>query len=79
MSEETNSPRYPQEGKDILDRLTSWIDDLAALEEELSHIQKPYSLGDIMRLYRSGEGNAELLLQHCLIIAIRETTGSKKL
>jgi len=36
------------------------------VNQELTHIQKPYSLEEIHKIYLSGNYNAELLLQHTL-------------
>jgi hypothetical protein len=57
----------PEEGSEILASLTSYLEDQKSIKQELAHIQKPYSLPDIWRQYLSGNYNAELLLQHCLI------------
>ena len=57
----------PEEGLEILASLTSYLEDKKRISEELAHIEKPYSLPDIWRQYLSGNYNAELLLQHCLI------------
>lgn len=34
---------------------------------QLTHVQKPYQIDEIFSMYQSGNYNAELLLQHCLI------------
>lgn len=59
--------RIPAEGQEILDRLSSFLKDKEELKQFLQHIQKPYSVPDIWRMYLSGDYNAELLLQHSLL------------
>lgn len=38
------------------------------VNQKLTHIQKPYSLEEILKQYSSGNYNAELLLQHTLLL-----------
>jgi hypothetical protein len=38
------------------------------ITKELAHIKKPYSLEEILKQYSSGNYNAELLLQHTLLL-----------
>jgi predicted nuclease with TOPRIM domain len=41
------------------------------VKEELAYIQKPYSLDEILEQYSSGNYNAELLLQHALLLLLK--------
>jgi hypothetical protein len=41
------------------------------VKEELAHIEKPYSLEKILEQYSSGSYNAELLLQHALLLLVK--------
>ncbi len=42
------------------------FDNCEALRKELEHIQKTYTVNEIIDQYVRGDYNAELLLQHCL-------------
>ena len=46
--------------RNLMNKLTEEVN------QELTHIQKPYSLEEIYKKYLSGNYNAELLLQHTL-------------
>lgn len=59
--------RIPDEGLEILKRLTSFLHNQNQVRAELAHITKVYSAPEIRNMYLSGNYNAELLLQHCLI------------
>ena len=41
------------------------------VREELAHIKKPYTLEEIFEQYSSGSYNAELLLQHALLLLLK--------
>lgn len=49
-----------------IESLYKQFDNCEALRKELAHIQKPYTVNQIIDLYTRGDYNAELLLQHCL-------------
>lgn len=52
----------------------SWVrkhNKIKEIKNELNHIQKPYSLKEILDLYCKGDYNAELLLQHALLHLIK--------
>ena len=53
-------------GDEILSRLTQELENKKEIKKELGHIRQVYSLPEILRQYRSGTYNAELLLQHAL-------------
>ena len=57
----------PPEGLEILESLTSYLEDQKQIKQELAHIKRPFSVPEIWRQYLSGNFNAELLLQHCLV------------
>jgi hypothetical protein len=59
--------RIPKEGLEILDSLKTYLEDQKQIKQELAHIKKPYCVPEIWRQYLSGNYNAELLLQHCLV------------
>jgi len=59
--------RIPKEGLEILESLTSYLENQIKIKEELAHIKRPYCVPEIWRQYLSGSYNAELLLQHCLV------------
>jgi hypothetical protein len=59
--------RIPEEGLKILADLKSYLEDQKLIKQELAHIKKPYAVPEIWRQYLSGNYNAELLLQHCLV------------
>jgi hypothetical protein len=65
----TDAPGEPwplEWGDEILSRLTQELENKKEIKEELSHIQNVYGVPEILRQYRSGAYNAELLLQHTL-------------
>lgn len=49
-----------------IESLYKQFDNCAILRKEISHIQKPYTVNEIIDHYVKGGYNAELLLQHCL-------------
>jgi hypothetical protein len=49
-----------------IESLYKQFDNCATLRKELEHIQKPYTVNQIIDQYVRGDYNAELLLQHCL-------------
>jgi hypothetical protein len=53
-------------GDEILSSLSQELENKKEIKEELGHIRQVYSLPEILRQYRSGAYNAELLLQHTL-------------
>lgn len=66
---DSNEPVDPwplEWGDEILSRLSEELEDKKEIKEELAHIQQVYSLPEILRQYRSGAYDAELLLQHTL-------------
>ena len=58
--------RIPEEGLEIIARLNNYLENKKAINQELKHIEKVFSFPEILRQYRSGNYNAELLLQHTL-------------
>jgi hypothetical protein len=66
----TDAPGEPwplEWGDEILSRLSQELANKKEIKEELAHIKKPYAVPEIWRQYLSGNYNAELLLQHCLV------------
>jgi hypothetical protein len=63
----TTEERIPPDGLAILADLETYLQDQKQIKEELAHIYRPYSVPEIWRQYLSGNYNAELLLQHCLV------------
>ena len=63
---EENKPWPLEWGDEILARLATELEDKREIVKELEHIKKPYSVPEILRQYRSGVYEAELLLQHTL-------------
>jgi hypothetical protein len=57
----------PEEGLEILKSLTTFLDDQEQAKAELAHITKVFSVPEIRNMYLSGNYNAELLVQHCLL------------
>lgn len=65
----TDAPGEPwplEWGDEILSRLSQELENKKEIKEELGHIRQVYSVPEILRQYRSGTYNAELLLQHTL-------------
>lgn len=66
MTSKKNEPWPLEWGDEILARLSQDLEDKREIKKELEHIIKVYSLPEILRQYRSGAYDAELLLQHTL-------------
>jgi hypothetical protein len=65
----TDAPGEPwplEWGDEILLRLSQELANKKEIKRELAHIEKVYGVPEILRQYRSGAYNAELLLQHTL-------------
>jgi hypothetical protein len=62
----TDEPWPLEWGDEILSRLSQGLEDKKEIKKELAHIEKVLSVPEILRQYRSGAYNAELLLQHTL-------------
>lgn len=65
----TDAPGEPwplEWGDEILSRLSQELENKKEIKKELEHIRQVYSLPEILRQYRSGAYDAELLLQHTL-------------
>ena len=64
--------------RNLSDELTEGIEFLAIVRErkndimqELGHIKQPYNLKEILDKYSEGDYNAELLLQHALLLLLK--------
>ena len=57
-------------------KINQALDQIEDLRNELKHIQKPYTVLEIIDKYSTGDYNAELLLQHSLRILINNETQS---
>ena len=51
--------------------LSNQMSNVSQIKRELEHIQSPYTLHQVLDLYCRGDYNAELLLQHCLILLLK--------
>ena len=63
--------------RNLMSELTEGIEALAEINkrqkeirQQLAHIKKPYSLKEILDQYSEGDYNAELLLQHALLLLL---------
>lgn len=52
-------------------KINQALEQIEDLRNELKHIQKPYTVLEIIDKYSTGDYNAELLLQHTLLHLIK--------
>jgi hypothetical protein len=46
------------------------LDQIEKIRKDLEHIEKPYDLFELLDKYSSGDYNAELLLQHAMLLLV---------